>query len=639
MRRTSLGRAVALGAVLALALSAPAAAIDPEEEGALPIHSDGVESRLHHQHGEQDGHLEASQAGPVELISKTRINQDQEGRVADVGALGNYAYLAAWGAPRCQKGGVYVFDISNPAKPKQINFIRTANDSHPGEGIHAIPISTGAFTGDVLAFNNESCLNEAGKTSQHAIGGFTLVDVTKPKTHKFLVEGFGDHTTPGLPDSATAHEIHSVFIWEDDQGTPADHSDDRAYAVSVDNEENIDVDVFDITDPRNPFMVLEYEADARFPQIIQGDLGPNSSFLHDMVVKNIGGNYVMLLSNWDGGYVSVNVNDPSNPTYISDTDFNNPDPEALESGIVAPPEGNAHEAEFSLNDDFIVAADEDFDPYAVTATTDDGTIIENASPGSDTPPLEQGDTISGRAVYVGRACPGDPPVPAADTDEDQIAIVERGVCTFTEKIAAVDAAGGYEAAIVFNRTAPDGCNNVIGMTVAGTTPTFGVVPRQTGYSFFDAEAEYNQAECEAGDGTQLGPFDIDEEGDVITLASIFDGWGYVHLYQNGVGKLLELDTYAIPEAHDEAYATGFGDLSVHEVAMSHERNDLAYFAYYSGGFRIAQIQGTELTEVAHFIDEGGNNFWGVQVWEHEGEEYVLASDRDFGLYIFRYTGP
>jgi hypothetical protein len=44
------------------------------------------------------------------------------------------------------------------------------------------------------------------------------------------------------------------------------------------------------------------------------------------------------------------------------------------------------------------------------------------------------------------------------------------------------------------------------------------------------------------------------------------------------------------------------------------------------------------SRVGHFIDQGGNNFWGVQVFEHEGQEYVAASDRDFGLYIFRYTG-
>jgi hypothetical protein len=45
-----------------------------------------------------------------------------------------------------------------------------------------------------------------------------------------------------------------------------------------------------------------------------------------------------------------------------------------------------------------------------------------------------------------------------------------------------------------------------------------------------------------------------------------------------------------------------------------------------------------IQEVGAFIDEGGNNFWGVEVWHDEhGEQFVLASDRDLGLYIFKYT--
>jgi Ca2+-binding RTX toxin-like protein len=42
-----------------------------------------------------------------------------------------------------------------------------------------------------------------------------------------------------------------------------------------------------------------------------------------------------------------------------------------------------------------------------------------------------------------------------------------------------------------------------------------------------------------------------------------------------------------------------------------------------------------------FIDQGGNNFWGVEWFNGPGDRERLAafSDRDFGLYILRYTGP
>ncbi|HXG40175.1 MAG TPA: hypothetical protein VNJ28_04460, partial [Candidatus Limnocylindrales bacterium] len=136
--------------------------------------------------------------------------------------------------------------------------------------------------------------------------------------------------------------------------------------------------------------------------------------------------------------------------------------------------------------------------------------------------------------------------------------------------------------------------------------------------------------------------DAGTAGEPIEITVRFDGWGYVHLYRYESGKMTELDTYAIPEAHDPAFASGFGDLSVHEVAMSEVDDGLAYFSYYAGGFRVARIVDDELVEVGRFIDaggDGGNNFWGVQVWQHQGQEYVLASDRDYGVYIFRYTGP
>jgi len=44
--------------------------------------------------------------------------------------------------------------------------------------------------------------------------------------------------------------------------------------------------------------------------------------------------------------------------------------------------------------------------------------------------------------------------------------------------------------------------------------------------------------------------------------------------------------------------------------------------------------------VGHFIDQGGNDFWGIEPIQlgNRGQPLVPASDRDFGLYLFRYTG-
>lgn len=139
-----------------------------------------------------------------------------------------------------------------------------------------------------------------------------------------------------------------------------------------------------------------------------------------------------------------------------------------------------------------------------------------------------------------------------------------------------------------------------------------------------------------GSGTPYPvPLAVGDPGRDVDVSAVFDGWGYVHLYD--AETMEDLDQYYVPESQDAAYASGFGDLSVHEIATDPDEN-LAYVSYYAAGFRVVEYdRETGLNEVGHFIEEGGNNFWGVEVHEHpNGEKYVLASDRDSGLYIFQY---
>lgn len=594
-----------------------------DREGVIDsaVEAQAAKSPCDKQHGGDEGHLPPVQSN-VEVVGKAPIDTPIEGRVADVGVFKRHAYLAAFNEPDCQRGGVYVFDIKDPANPAQIGFIEAAQGSYVGEGVQVIKVDTPQYEGDLLIHNNEICDANAPAPN----GGVSLVDVSNPAVPEKLAEGVGDFEPEGQNGPDVAHTVHSAFAWQ---------ADDAAYAVLVDNEEGADVDIMDISDPRNPVLVAEYDLNEQFPQIIQPDLGDAASFHHDVIVKKIKGRYVMLVSYWDGGYVQLDVTDPTNAAYIADNDFNNPDPEALESGLIVEPEGNAHQAEFSQRNDFIVAADEDFSPYSVEARN----VTQNneefdATQGSDTPQIDSDTRIEGQTVFVGRACNTDPAVPTGDGT--QIAVVERGVCAFTDKVANVERAGGYIGVIVFNSERPDGCSDLLNMSVQGNVPAL-FVGRDTAFDFFEAtEGTYDDAACRAGN--RQAPIPLGTTGDTVKVEAVFDGWGYVHLFANGAGKLRELDTYAIPEAHDPTYAEDFGDLSVHEVAMSQERNDLAYFSYYSGGFRVAQIRGGELVETGSFIDDGGNNFWGVQVFKHRGREYVAASDRDFGLYVFEYTG-
>ena len=618
---TRIGKVTALAAVGLLAAAGPALA-HGSDDGAID-NAKATHGHDQHQHGGTDGHIDVENYG-VDLVGKLELRRVVDGKIADVAVFGNHAYLAAWGGATCKDNGVHVVDISDVENPVEVAFMPSKEGSYPGEGMHVIELTTPAFTGKVLVSNNETCKDPAG------FGGMNLYDVTNPARPTPLAVGVGDSTVGGN-QKKSANEIHSVFAWD---------AGNKAYAVMVDNEEAKDVDIMDITDPRKPALVAEYDLAHDFPQIVQAGLP--EIFLHDMVVKEVAGRQIMLLSYWDGGYVKLDVTDVNKPVYLGDTDFADPDPEMREStGKSVKPEGNAHQAEFTKDNAFVIAADEDFSPYALLARNEtDGTDL-TAGQGSGTPPLKEGESITGSSVFAGRACNGDPAVPAGSAGT-QIAVVERGVCAFTEKVANVVKAGGYEAVLVFNRTGKDACEASLGMSVEGGIPTFGVAPRSQGFAIF-GEA-YDESACLADTTGQQSGIAVGATGDTLTFASQFDGWGYVHLFENTGGKMAELDTYAVPEAHDSEHATGSGDLSVHEVAVSQQDAGLAYLSYYAAGLRVIDVSTGKIEEVGAFIDEptaegdhGGNNFWGVEVFEQGGEEFVALSDRDFGLYILKHT--
>jgi hypothetical protein len=593
------------------------------------------------QHGPEEGHIPAPPAdtdgdgdwGKIEFVSQVTVHDAEPELIADLTAFGNYAYLARWGGADCAgpegggpDGGVYVIDISDPANPREVGFIPTHQDTLVGEGMQVVHVTTPEFTGDVLVLNHEGC----GKNFK---AGVSLWDVTDPLHPKKLSEHFGDFTVNEEPNRPhDANQTHSAFLWD---------AGDRAYLVATDDEETQDVDIFDVTNPKKPVLIGEFDLNEF--AISQPELGLVDSFLHDMVVKEIDGRFIMLLSYWDGGYVLLDVTNPADPLFLGDSEFAPVDPELLEqTGVRLTPEGNAHQAEFTADNQFVIGTDEDFDPYRLGISTDDGGEFRGAI-GTNTT-VEQATGIEGTAVFVGRACPGDPAVPPA-TGPDQIAVVERGVCLFTEKVANVLAAGGYEAVVIMNREGTDACTGVFSPDVEGDIPVI-LVGRDAGFALFDRP--FDLAAC-LDDTPELAPIPIGTVGDEITgVEAVFDGWGYVHLFGVSIGSssatLTELDTYAIPEAMDPDFAEGFGDLSVHEVATDPTDPDLAYLSYYAGGLRALRIVNGELVEVGGYIDPvggvtaaGGNNFWGVEVWAHPetGEEYILASDRDSGLWIFQ----
>jgi hypothetical protein len=620
----------------------------------------------HAQHGPSSDHLPGSVSN-VDLVGKLKLT-NQVGDISDVSALATtsdgtwYAYLGDWGA-KCQTGGVHVVDISDPANPVKVGFLNAGGTGYQTEGIQALHIDTDAYTGDILVVSNEWCLAKSNPKLNP--GGITIYDINDPTNPVTLVNDFGDFDVHGN----RANESHSVIAWDAGDGT--------AYAAAIDNEEVEDVDLFEISDPSNPELVAETE----LPGVNVNAHGALKTS-HDFdVLQFPDGSWHLMVSDWDAGWIDVDVTDPENPTIVGDFDY-----AACDQLVptACPPEGNAHQGEWNSDGSVFVGTDEDFDAYRtsdLTRTTGDANFpapeeYTTVAVGGAPVTILADKRLNGPVAYGGYGCPGtSDPIPSADATippssldpgEEQIIVLQRGpgatgrvpddpdnpeeACFPGEKADnATDQ--GWDAVILTGRHTADGAgaddppNCGFGAFPADEQIVAVCTTHTAMHELFASTADFSIPYVAA-----LEP-DIGAVGFEVDITATFDGWGYVRVLDTDPASTpTEIAQISIAETADENFATGFGDLTVHEVEVPRgDPNEggpgpdddlVAYFSWYAGGFRVFDITDpANPAELGHYIDDKGNNFWGVALGEDQnGDRIVLGSDRDFGLFIFRYTG-
>jgi hypothetical protein len=609
----------------------------------------------HDQHGPSDGHLPGS-SNNVDLVSKLKLT-NFVGDISDVSATQApngkwFAYVGDWGA-KCNTGGVHVVDISNPANPVKTGFLNAGGTGYQTEGIQALHIATTAYSGDILVVSNEWCLPKSNPKLNP--GGITIYDINDPTNPTRLVQAFGDFDIHGN----RANEAHSAIAWD---------AGDDAYVAAIDNEETEDVDLFEITDPRNPVLLSE----TRLPGVNVDAYGQEKTS-HDFdVLQFPDESWHLMVSDWDAGWIDVDVTNPASPTIVGDFDYAECDQVVTSA---CPPEGNAHQGEWNSDGSLFIGTDEDFSPFRVPITVTSGPMTGQKIDAGEFGFTKQVATfpdekVNGPMVFGGYGCPGDavPPVSTLGTlgaDEEAIIVFQRGpvndpnhpgnACFFSDKIRAGEEAG-YDVVIVANHhTGAQGGETADAFFCGGQgSPVLGTaaglcIGHKSMHELFGKAPDYTLPYPE-GDPGNLEP-DPGDLGPRISAQSEFDGWGYARLIDTSTPSAPnEVGQFNIPETADPDFAAGFGDLTVHEVEVPRgdpneggpntDDDALAYFSWYSGGFRVIDITApAQPMEVGHYIDPNGNNFWGVALAEDQnGERIVLGSDRDFGLFIFRFTG-
>jgi hypothetical protein len=251
-------------------------------------------------------------------------------------------------------------------------------------------------------------------------------------------------------------------------------------------------------------------------------------------------------------------------------------------------------------------------------------------------------------VHVGRGCPADPrPSPPNGTGSGvtvddpyladpagKIALIERGACRFDNKVARAQRAGAI-GVIVYNNAAngenlaPVGFDNPVvdaPTPIAGTEITIPMilVQRSTGLAMVQGAQPVTAR-----------------------AFAFFNGWGYLRFFDvSNPANPVQIGTFATPNTNNEAVALD-GWFTAHNPEVLREDDDedettnTMYVSWYNDGVRVVNIRNpARPREIASWTGQGAPagappvNIWSVV--PHRG--LLLASDRDFGLYVLRHRG-
>ena len=346
-----------------------------------------------------------------------------------------------------------------------------------------------------------------------------------------------------------------------------------------------------------------------------------------MVVKHINGQPIMLASYWDVGYIKVNVSDPENPVIIGDSAFGDEDPVMKIPGTDEgwePPEGNGHQGEFSHDNKYVLAADEDFDQYRLLGEIDKGAgdIFRFFSARrADRGPADHDRQLDRRrhALRRRRLRRGDHPARHARASTSRS--IERGGCNFQVKVQNAEARG-YDGVIIFNsnNAASTPCEGLLNMTFTNYTgdATAIFVPREVGMQIIGAWTPGYTCAQAAPAASAARAIPVLDRRRLRRLGL------HAPLRQLGQRPRGGRSLRDRGGARTSATRIGFGDLTVHEFATDPTEN-LAYSSYYAGGLRVMSFGREGLEEVGKFIDKGGNNFWGVEVFDDPDDGRLIAS--------------
>lgn len=547
--------------------------------------------------GEQAPATRAQRRGrDVSLIGAWKGEDFNEGIYADVWGYKNLAFVGKWRGG-CPANGVDIIDISAPTAPVKIADTGDYPDTSM-EDMQAIQVGDR----DVLAIGLQDC----GNNPTPGVGqeAFELYDITNPASPQLLSKldlPNGNHEL-----DLTTHPSGKTLALLSSPDAEALTSDANGVGGLG------DMIVVDITNPDSPAILGEWgvldEPSLGVPFYLSARQGADARTQLHSVRANVDGTRAYL-SYWDAGYIILDLTDPTTPKYVGRTAYAPGD------------EGNAHSVDEARGGNILVAADEDFSPFEFRFTSSAFSGTRVAVEAAFTPAIVDlpSRAMEGTVVQVGRGCPAGS-INGTNLDDPYlgnpagaIALIERGACAFSAKIARAEAAGAT-GVIVYNSAA--GGEGLVRM---GPTAGF---PAATKPAVFVARS--------------TGLLLVNGTPPVTARAAAeFNGWGYLRIYDiKDPANPKQLSTFATPNTNNAAVATT-GTWSVHNPEV---RGNTLYASWYSDGIRIIDISNpARPREIGFWAGAGAPaDAPAVNVWSvvPHGDQ-LLVSDRNYGLYILK----
>lgn len=540
----------------------------------------------------------------VELVGHSDLGG--RGLHAAVWGHRDFAYVGSAGQRSsnnpalCPGRGVTVVDIADPGRPEVVGSVaqRTATTA---EDVHVLAVDSAEFRGDLLATGIQRC-------SEEGTGGLSLWDVTDPRAPVEL-GFFGTGRGP--------IGVHELDVFRRESRTIGLLA--VPFSETLDPQNQGDLRIVDLSDPRAPVQLGHWGLGRGIGQGARDGLGRDSQNYAHSVRASLDGR-LAYVSYWDAGAVILDISDLDNPRYVGRTQFAPGD------------EGNAHSAVPAKGGRLLVQADEDVYTRNEALYVQVGASSElvDASYGSFRT-LAGSEGVFGPTVYVGRGCPesggGLPEDPYFADPVGRVALVDRGDCTFVEKVQRAQQLGAIGV--------------VIGNRGPGTIALDGDVSalRIPAAMIAQDSADRVKEALARGEAVAIG---------LSTEQGRYDDWGYLRFWDitdptNPVQVAQFATEHARPDPRQGAPEGGW--YTAHQPVVLGDR---LYVSWYSDGVRILDIADpTRPREVGYFVPPRGEPrpgepvahtqrpfVWGIYV----RGDLILASDQHTGLYILRERG-